>query len=131
MEATDWDRVKAVVPIGSEVSGQVVGHLPSGVFVGLGLGFLGQLELPEFADPAVRSRGQCFPPLGAPLTARVLQHVDHNQQLRLTQRTLSEEEWEKVRVFLRERPAEQGASADIGRDAGYSEFNGSQGGRRC
>ena len=72
MAVTDWHHVKVAAPIGYEVSGQVVGHLPSGVFVDLGLGFLGQLELPEFSDLAVRSRGQeCFPPLGAPITAWV------------------------------------------------------------
>lgn len=119
MSVTDWAHVKEVAPIGSEVSGQVVGHLASGVFVDLGLGFLGQLELPEFGDPAVQSRGQdCFPPVGAPITAWVLQHVDHNQQLRLTQRTLSEEDWEKIRVFLRDwRSAEPGTAADGGRDS--------------
>lgn len=120
MGAAEWERVKATVPIGAEVSGRVVACQPFGVFVDLGLDFLGLLEIPELGDSAARSRGKVvFPAVGAPLTARVLQHADHNQQLRLTQRALSDEQWEQVRGFLREwRPAEPGAPADGGRDTG-------------
>jgi ribosomal protein S1 len=113
MDVSDWDRVKAAVPIGSEVSGRVVTSRPFGVFVDLGLGFLGLLEVPEFGDPAARPcREECFPAVGAPVTAWVLQHVDHNQQLRLTQRALNEEQWEKVRGLLRGEAAKPG-EADV------------------
>ena len=87
MGASDWERVKAAVPIGTEVSGRVVSCQPFGVFVGLGLGFPGLLEVPEFGDAAARPRGaDGFPGVGEVLTARVLQHMNHNQQLRLTRR---------------------------------------------
>src|SRR4051812_33114179 len=104
MGTSDWDLVKATVLIGSEVSGRVVASCPFGVFVDLGIGFLGLLEVPEFADPAARSQGEVrFPAIGVRLTARVLQHVDHNQQLRLTQRPLSADEWNRIRAL---EPAE-------------------------
>lgn len=101
MGAADWDQVKAAVPIGAEVSGRVVSCQPFGVFVDLGLGFSGLLEVPEFGDATARSRGMDgFPAVGAVLTARVLQHMDHNQQLRLTQRPLTAEQWDQVRSWV-------------------------------
>ncbi|MFO0808881.1 MAG: S1 RNA-binding domain-containing protein [Gemmataceae bacterium] len=102
MESADWDQVKASVPVGTEVSGRVVGCQPFGVFVDLGLGFPGLLEVPEFAEPPARSRGmEGYPAVDAVITARVLQHVDSGRQLRLTQRPLTAEEWEQVRVWVR------------------------------
>lgn len=102
MGAAEWDQVKAAVPVGAEVSGRVVACQPFGVFVDLGLGFPGLLEVLEFADPAAQSRGEeSFPAVGASVTAWVLQHVDHNRQLRLTQRRLSAEQWEPIRGWLR------------------------------
>jgi ribosomal protein S1 len=102
MGAADWNKVKAAVPVGADVSGRVVSCQPFGVFVDLGLGFPGLLEVPEFADPTARSGGaEGFPAVGAPVSAWVLQHVDHSQQLRLTQRPLTAEQWEQVRSWLR------------------------------
>ena len=101
MGAADWDRVKAAVPIGAEVSGRVVACQPFGVFVDLGLGFPGLLEVPEFGDATARSRGmEGFPAVGVVLTAGVLQHMDHDQQLRLTQRPLTAEQWEQARGWV-------------------------------
>lgn len=100
MDAVAWDRLKKTVPVGSEVSGRVVGCAPFGVFVDLGIGFLGLLELPEFADAVVRSRGQdSFPSVGDSIAARVLQHIEGNQQLRLTQNNIAESEWSKIRAL--------------------------------
>ena len=116
MGAADWDQVKAAAPIGAEVSGRVEACCAFGVFVDLGVGFRGLLEVPNFADPPARSRGvEGYPAVGTPITARVLQHDEHNRQLRLTQRPLTDEQWEQVRRFLGEwRPAGPGATADAG-----------------
>ena len=101
MGVADWDRVKAAVPVGTEVSGRVVARQPFGVFVDLGLGFPGLLEVAEFGDATARSHGKVgFPAVGELLTARVLQHLDHDQQLRLTQRPLTAEQWEQVRGWV-------------------------------
>ncbi|MFL6114877.1 MAG: S1 RNA-binding domain-containing protein [Catenulispora sp.] len=101
MGAADWEQVKVAVPVGAEVSGRVVACQPFGVFVDLGLGFPGLLEAPEFGGATARSRGMGgFPAVGSVLTARVLQHIDHNQQLRLTQRPLTAEQWEQVRGWV-------------------------------
>jgi len=108
MADADWERVKSTVSVGSEVSGHVIACQPFGVFVDLGIGFLGLLEITEFADPG--SRGdERFPAVGALINAWVLQHVDSNQQIRLTQSVLSEEQWEQVRGFLRDRKAPNSA----------------------
>ena len=101
MGAADWDRVKAAVPIGAEVTGRVVSCQPFGVFVDLGLGFPGLLEAPEFGGAAGRSLGmEDYPAVGSAVTAWVLQHADHNQQLRLTQRPLTAEQWEQIRGWV-------------------------------
>jgi ribosomal protein S1 len=92
--------MKAAVPIGSKVSGRVTACAPFGVFVDLGLGFPGLLELPEFADAAPRPQGVTrLPAVGDQISAWVLQHDDHNRQLRLTQRAQTGEQWEQIRAF--------------------------------
>jgi ribosomal protein S1 len=99
MDATAWDRLKASIPIGTEVTGRIVACQPFGVFVDLGLGFHGLLELPEFSDPSIRKRGMSsFPSVGESITARVLQYMERNKQLRLTQHNGTEEQWAKIRA---------------------------------
>lgn len=106
MAKSDWERVKAAVPLGSEVSGRVVAVQPFGVFVDLGLGFVGLLEVPEFGGP-IRPRSlEEYPPVGVSVTARVLQHADRNQQLLLTQRPLTGADWERVRAWAADPNAE-------------------------
>lgn len=80
-----WEEAMSRHPIGSEVSGTVVSVMPFGVFVDLGVGFWGLLEVPNMAGDTKKAISD-YPQVGQLVTANVLQHADLDQQIRLSQR---------------------------------------------
>ena len=80
-----WDEVKARLPIGTEVTGTVLRVMPFGVFVDLGVGFLGLLEVPNMAGENRKTEVD-YPQAGQTVTANVLWHSDGNQQVMLSQK---------------------------------------------
>jgi ribosomal protein S1 len=79
-----WDEVKERLPVGTEVTGRVVAVRPFGVFVDLGVGFSGLLEVPNMAGEGRKTEAD-YPQVGQVVTANVLWHRDTNQQICLTQ----------------------------------------------
>src|SRR5438552_12433811 len=107
-----WDEVKARLPIGSEVTGQVSAVMPFGVFIELGVGFIGLLEVPEMAGDS-RAIAD-YPQVGQLVTANVLQHKDWDHQIKLSQKgwlkgtglmaLLSEDLKDRIRAYLPKYP---------------------------
>jgi small subunit ribosomal protein S1 len=85
MNPWDWDEVKRLLAIGTDVEGVVTRVAPFGVFVDLGVGFDGVLEVPQMAGTN-RKRIEDYPAVGARVTAKVITHQDRNKQVYLTQR---------------------------------------------
>jgi hypothetical protein len=74
-----WPATKAALPIGTTVTGKVIGRQPFGVFVQID-GVTDALGLAEiFAAPP----GTVPPPLGFLISGHVVAHADHNCQVRL------------------------------------------------
>lgn len=82
LSEVEWEEAKRAFPVGSIVPARVLACLPMGVFVALADRLVGQIEAPEVSDDLDSPR----PEDGSVVTALVLQHVDHNQQIRLTTR---------------------------------------------
>jgi ribosomal protein S1 len=83
---TAWEDLKSSLSVGQIVSGKVVSHAPFGVFVDLGLPFLGVVEIPYFKDDTARLQREDFPAVGATIRARIIAFADHNHQVRLSVR---------------------------------------------
>ena len=81
-----WEDVKLQLPIGSEVVGTVWSVKPYGVWVDLGVGFDGLILVPELAGEGPK-QPEDYPQVGTRVSAKVLWHADHKQQISLTQRT--------------------------------------------
>ncbi|MGW3497618.1 DUF7660 family protein [Streptomyces sp. NPDC001020] len=74
-----WPATKTALPIGTSVTGKVIGRQPFGVFVQID-GVTDALGLAEiFAAPP----GTVPPPLGFLISGHVVAHADHNCQVRL------------------------------------------------
>ena len=80
-----WPEAKSKFPVGPTVLGTVARVEPFGVFVDIpGCGVRALLEVPEFEDgPRAFDLGD-YPQVGAAIRAVVVDHVEHNQQLRLS-----------------------------------------------
>jgi ribosomal protein S1 len=83
----EWQAAKADFPIGSIVEGEVVHIEPFGVFVAIpGCAVHAVLLVTEFEDGDRRFNLSDYPAVGSPVRAVVVDHVEHNQQLRLSAR---------------------------------------------
>ncbi|MEV4976432.1 hypothetical protein [Streptomyces scopuliridis] len=75
----EWSATVCALPVGTRVTGQVVGLQPFGVFVridyvpnALGLADIGSMP-----------PGASLPALGAQVSGEVVWHTDHNYQVRI------------------------------------------------
>ncbi len=90
-----WPATKAGLPIGTTVTGKVIGRQPFGVFVHID-GVPDALGLAEvFAAP----HDTVPPPLGFLITGHVVDHADHNCQIRLRL-----DDWGEHRAALPQEP---------------------------
>lgn len=79
LSEAEWDQAKRKYPGGAVVTARVLADLPMGPFAALAPRLVRRIEAPEVSDD----------PRGAATShviAVVLQHVDHNQQIRLSTR---------------------------------------------
>lgn len=75
-----WPATVAALPIGTAVTGRVIGRQPFGVFV-LIEGAPDAVGLAEVLGTPV---GAVPPPVGRVISGRVVGHADHNCQVRIT-----------------------------------------------
>jgi hypothetical protein len=73
----DWPATVSALPIGTSITGEVIGRQPFGVFVRID-GAPNALGLAEilFTPPDT-----VLPPLGAQISGRVVWHANHNCQV--------------------------------------------------
>ncbi len=76
----EWAATVAALPIGTPVTGRVIGRQPFGVFV-LIEGFPDAVALAEVLGTPV---GTVPPPVGRVISGRVIGHAGHNCQVRIT-----------------------------------------------
>lgn len=85
--AEEWRSAKLNFPVGSTVEGELIHVEPYGVFVAIpGCGVHAVLLVTEFEDGDKRFDLPEYPPVGSRVQAVVVDHVEHNQQLRLSTR---------------------------------------------
>ncbi len=80
---TSWEELKAVLNVGDEVSGVVLKHEAFGVFVDIGCGFDGLIEIIAFRDEGIMTPDM-FPAVGAQVKAKVLGFRESNNQIWLS-----------------------------------------------
>ncbi|MEU1599792.1 hypothetical protein ABZ468_45135 [Streptomyces sp. NPDC005708] len=75
----EWSATVAALPVGTRITGQVIGRQPFGVFIRIddALNALG------LADIGSMSSGASLPALGAQVSGEVVWHTDHNHQVRI------------------------------------------------
>lgn len=74
-----WAATIAALPVGASVAGEVIGRQPFGVFIRID-GLPGAMGLAEIIDIP---EGMGLPVLGARIRGEVLDHVEHNRQVRV------------------------------------------------
>jgi hypothetical protein len=77
--AAVWARTVEVVPLGTWISGEVIGRQPFGVFTTID-GVPGAIGLAEITGTPF---GSTLPELGARVEGEVMGHAEHNHQVRL------------------------------------------------
>ena len=82
----DWQRLKARLSVGDAIQGTVIQHHQFGVFLDIGVGFLGLVEIMQFKEAPARMTREEFPPLGSTISANVIWFDDENMQLKLSLR---------------------------------------------
>ncbi|MER6622701.1 MULTISPECIES: hypothetical protein [unclassified Streptomyces] len=74
-----WAATVSALPVGTRVTGQVVGRRPFGVFLRID-------DVPHavgLADIGSMPPGASLPALGAQISGEVFWHTDHNYQVRI------------------------------------------------
>jgi ribosomal protein S1 len=74
-----WAATIAALPVGASVAGEVIGRQPFGVFIRLD-GLPGAVGLAEII---AMPEGMGLPVLGARIRGEVIDHVEHNRQVRV------------------------------------------------
>lgn len=80
MKKLAWHEFKAILPEGSLVAGVVLKHEPYGVFVDIGHGYDGIIQITDFNDHGVVTTKD-YPPVGTRLLTTVLGFEDHGFQV--------------------------------------------------
>jgi hypothetical protein len=77
-----WPSIRARFPVGTEARGVVIARMVFGVFLDLGDGALGLMEVPSLPrNPGVDR--VVYPDVGTTLSGFVAGHTDGNRQVRL------------------------------------------------
>ncbi|MFF4400284.1 hypothetical protein [Streptomyces sp. NPDC001480] len=74
-----WPTTVAALPLGSHVSGRVIGRQPFGVFLLLE----GAPNAVGLAEITAMPHGMELPALGATVSGEVIWHVEHNRQVKV------------------------------------------------
>ncbi|MFF4014314.1 hypothetical protein [Streptomyces sp. NPDC001843] len=74
-----WPATVTALPVGAAVTGKVIGRQPFGVFVAID----GVPEAVGLAEIHGSPRGTVPPPLGFAISGSVVDHAEHNFQVRL------------------------------------------------
>ncbi|MFD6550493.1 hypothetical protein [Streptomyces sp. NPDC058398] len=74
-----WTATLALLPLGASVTGEVIGRQPFGVFIRVD-GVPNALALAEIMT---MPEGMRLPILGARIRGEVIEHAEHNHQVRL------------------------------------------------
>lgn len=76
---TAWARTVADLPVGTPVTGQVIGRQPFGVFIRLD----GHPDALGLAEITGMPRCRTLPLEGEHVSGEVVWHADHNQQVKI------------------------------------------------
>lgn len=74
-----WAATVAALPVGSRITGEVIGRQPFGVF----LRIEGVPDAVALAEITAMPLGMSLPALGAFVRGQVLWHTDHNHQVKV------------------------------------------------
>ncbi|MEU8685587.1 hypothetical protein [Streptomyces sp. NPDC048611] len=74
-----WDATVAALPVGSHVSGRVIGRQPFGVFLRID----GVPSIRGLAEITRMPAGLELPKVGAEVVGVVVWHVEHNHQIKI------------------------------------------------
>lgn len=77
--ANQWAETVVALPVGADVTGQVIGRQPFGVFVEVA----GLPDVLGLAEITAMPRGASLPEIGTTVHGQVLDHTAHNHQVRL------------------------------------------------
>jgi len=77
--ASRWAETVVALPVGANVTGQVIGRQPFGVFVEIA----GLPDAVGLAEITTMPRGTALPAIGTTVHGTVLDHAAHNHQVRL------------------------------------------------
>lgn len=75
-----WHELKKALPVGAIVMGSVSRHEAFGVFVDIGYGYDGLIQITDFKDEGRMSADE-FPEIGSVIRAKVLGFKDHGHQI--------------------------------------------------
>jgi small subunit ribosomal protein S1 len=75
-----WDELKDTLKIGELVAGTVLRHEPFGVFVDVGYGYDGLIQITDFKDEGVMTPDE-YPAIGKKIQAVVLGFKDRGRQI--------------------------------------------------
>lgn len=75
----EWSATVSALPVGTRITGQVVGRRPFGVFLRID----GVPNAVGLADIGSMPPGARLPVLGAQITGEVVWHTDHNHEVRI------------------------------------------------
>ncbi|MFE7358912.1 hypothetical protein ACFU8Q_38970 [Streptomyces sp. NPDC057543] len=75
----EWSATVSALPVGTRITGQVVGRRPFGVFIRID-GVPNAVGLADIGSMPPSAR---LPALGAQITGEVVWHTDHNHEVRM------------------------------------------------
>ncbi len=75
-----WEELKKTLVVGDVLMGTILKHEPYGVFVDLGYGYDGIIQITDFKDEGVMLPEE-YPEIGKEIKAAILGFKDHGNQI--------------------------------------------------
>ncbi|WP_044617281.1 S1 RNA-binding domain-containing protein [Gynuella sunshinyii] len=75
-----WEELKKTLEVGALITGTITRHEPHGVFVDIGYGYDGLIQITDFKDEGVMTPEE-YPVIGKQVQAKILGFKDHGCQV--------------------------------------------------
>ena len=75
-----WDELKSILSVGEKIRGTISQHEPYGVFVNIGYGYDGLIQITDFKDNGVMTPEE-YPAIGEEIQAVILGFKDPGHQV--------------------------------------------------